>query len=251
MTMARTERRTVRPAVEGLEDRQLLAGHIAFDPGAGILAVSGTPHNDRLLVSYRGNKIKVNLSGGGVTSRTAPRSRVREIVFYGNGGADSWWNTTRVPVVNGADVPPPAALDKAVPSIGVQGIIDQTNAFRAVGGLPALTVSAVLMQVAQAHAANMARQDRYGDTDTNGHILDGHDVVYRVAQVGYQWSWLGENVAYCYGYSDPAAQLITQWWNSPDHRANILGSNYTEFGVGLATGASGRTYAVQVFARPA
>jgi uncharacterized protein YkwD len=137
-------------------------------------------------------------------------------------------------------------LDKAVPSIGVQGIIDQTN-----GCLPALTVSAVLMQVAQAHAANMARQDRYGDTDTNGHILDGHDVVYRVAQVGYQWSWLGENVAYCYGYSDPAAQLITQWWNSPDHRANILGSNYTEFGVGLATGASGRTYAVQVFARPA
>jgi len=97
----------------------------------------------------------------------------------------------------------------------------------------------------------MARQDKYGDSGTNGHILDGHDVVYRIAQVGYQWSWLGENVAYCYGYSDPAAQLTTQWWNSPDHRANMLGSNFTEIGVGIATGASGRTYGVQVFAKPA
>jgi hypothetical protein len=212
--------------------------------------VNGTPQNDRLQVTSLANKIKVHLSGGKVATTLIQRSHIREIVFYGNGGFDTWWDATRVPVVSGATVPP-VALGSAAPSIGVQGIIDQTNAYRAANGLAALNVSATLMQVAQAHADNMARQDKYGDSGTNGHILDGHDVVWRVAQVGYQWSWLGENVAYCYGYSDPAAQLMIQWWNSPDHRANILGSNYTEFGVGLATGASGRTYGVQVFATPA
>jgi uncharacterized protein YkwD len=249
--MARTKKRTIRLEVERLEDRQLLAGHITFNPSAGMLTVNGTPQNDRLVVSYRGNKIKVNLTGGTVASRTAPRSRVKEIVFFGNGGNDTWWNWTRVPIINGATVPSLAAKNTALQSIGVQGIVNQTNAYRASSGLPALSESALLMQVAQAHAANMARQDKYGDTDTNGHILDGHDVVYRVAQVGYQWSWLGENVAYCFGYSDPAAQLMIQWWNSPDHRANILDSNYTEIGVGIATGASGRTYGDVVFARPA
>jgi hypothetical protein len=249
--MARTEKRTIRLEVEALEDRQLLAGHISFDPGTRILEVNGTPRNDRLVVTYRGNKIKVNLTGGTVASRTAPRSRVKEIVFFGNGGNDTWLNWTRVPIINGGTVPLLAAKDTALQSIGVQGIINQTNAYRAASGLPALSESALLMQVAQAHAANMARQDKYGDTDTNGHILDGHDVVWRVAQVGYQWSWLGENVAYCFGYSDPAAQLMIQWWNSPDHRANILGGNYTEIGVGIATGASGRTYGDVVFARPA
>src|SRR5262245_50444502 len=63
-----------------------------------------------------------------------------------------------------------------------------TNAAMLAAGLAALPSDARLMQAAQDHAANMARQDRYGDTDTNGHILDGHDVVYRVAQVGYEWS---------------------------------------------------------------
>jgi hypothetical protein len=242
--------RTARLEVEELEDRLLLTSHIILNPQAGILAVSGTPQNDHLLVTYRGNKIKVSLSGGAVASAAVPSSRVREIVFYGNGGYDSWWDATRVPVRSGATMPASKALGRFAPSIGVQGIINQTNAYRAASGLAALTPSALLMQVAQAHANNMARQDRYGDSGTNGHILDGRDVVWRVAQVGYQWSWLGENVAYCYGYLDPAAQLTTQWWNSPDHRANMLGSNYTEIGVGIATGASGRTYGVQVFARP-
>ena len=61
----------------------------------------------------------------------------------------------------------------------------------------------------------------------------------------------GENVAYNFGYADPTGQLMLQWWNSPEHRANILGSKYTVVGIGVATGASGRTYGVMVFGSPA
>jgi uncharacterized protein YkwD len=126
-----------------------------------------------------------------------------------------------------------------------------TNMDREMSGQAALFVNPLLQSVAQAHADDMASQDRFGDTDTDGHILNGHDLVYRVGAVGYAWSTLGENVAYNLGFADPAAAFMEQWWNSPPHRANILNPAFTETGLGVARGASGRTYAVQVFARPA
>jgi uncharacterized protein YkwD len=130
-------------------------------------------------------------------------------------------------------------------------LVQRTNAYRAANGLPALRVNLLLMQDAQGHADNMARQDRYGDSDTNGHILDGHDYFYRLNAVGYRYTWMGENVAYNFGYDNPAATLMDQWWNSAGHRENILNPKFTEIGVGVARGASGRTYGVQVFAQPA
>src|SRR5262249_54697411 len=128
-------------------------------------------------------------------------------------------------------------------------IFNMVNQWRQQSGLPPLVINPLLQQAAQAHADNMARQDKYGDTDQNGHILDGHDFIWRLAQVGYVWSVAGENVAYNLGYANPVVTLANQWWDSPDHRANILGADYTEIGIGLARGASGRTYGVQLFGR--
>ena len=42
-----------------------------------------------------------------------------------------------------------------------------------------------LIVVAQNHARNMARQDKFGDSDQNGHILDGHNFEYRIEASGY------------------------------------------------------------------
>jgi uncharacterized protein YkwD len=134
---------------------------------------------------------------------------------------------------------------------GQQLVFQQLNLHRQQAGLPPLTINPLLMAAAQGHAENMARQDKYGDSGTDGHILDGHDVVYRVRLVGYRFSWLGENVAYNQFYPDPAQSLADQWWNSLPHRANMLESRYSEVGIGIATGASGRTYGVEVFGRPA
>jgi uncharacterized protein YkwD len=251
--------RKVRLDVEMLEDRRLLASHIAFTPPSGVVTVIGTGTNDNIDISYHASKLRVSLSGGVDQAAQFARRRVKEVVIVANGGYDSWFNTTRVPVfaVTGSastTTPLASAAYKAMapdPGSADQNLLQQTNGFRLSAGLRPLTASTLLMQVAQAHAANMARQDKYGDTDTNGHILDGHDVVYRVAQVGYRWSMLGENVAYDFGYYDPVGQLMIQWWNSPEHRANLLGAKYTQVGIGVATGASGRTYGVMVFATPA
>jgi uncharacterized protein YkwD len=248
--------RKVHLDVEMLEDRHLLASHIAFAP-SGVVTVVGSGTADHVQISYRGTKVRLTLSGGVRQTAQFARTRVKQVVIYANGGFDSWFNTTRIPVV-GVTAPPagvlPSASNKAAaPDRGkaAQTLQQQLNSYRQKAHLPALNANALLMQVAQAHADNMARQDKYGDTDTNGHILDGHDVVWRVAQVGYRWAALGENVAYDFGFADPVGRLMVQWWNSPEHRANMLGAAYRDVGIGIATSASGKTYGVMVFARAA
>jgi uncharacterized protein YkwD len=252
--------RKVRLDVEMLEDRRLPASHIAFTPGSGMVTVLGTGASDNIRISYHASKVRVTLTGTVDQTAQFRRRRVHEVVIVLNGGYDSWYNTTRVPVYTVTDptiAPPvpeaPVAYKSTAPDPATadQNLLQQVNAYRQSARLRPLAANAQLMQVAQAHANNMARQDKYGDTDNNGHILDGHDVVWRVAQVRYRWSTLGENVAYDYGYDDPAGQLMIQWWNSPEHRANMLGTEYSAVGIGVATGVSGRTYGVMVFSTPA
>jgi len=69
----------------------------------------------------------------------------------------------------------------------------------------------------------------------------------RLNAAGYRWQSAGENIAA--GYST-AAQAMSGWMDSPDHRANILNTGFTELGTGYAVDASGRPYYVQVFGRP-
>jgi Ca2+-binding RTX toxin-like protein len=156
---------------------------------------------------------------------------------------------------SGLDVLPPGVAAAAADGVSLTAaqnlLVQRTNAYRAASGLPPLRVNRLLLLDAQGHADNLARQDRYGDTDTDGHILDGHDTLWRLNAVGYRYSYAGENVAYNFGYADPVSKLVDQWWNSAGHRANMLNPNFTEIGVGVAQGASGRTYGVQVFGRPA
>lgn len=104
-----------------------------------------------------------------------------------------------------------------------------------------MSLQPLLNQAAQAHAETMASTGQFSHTINN---LGPSD---RVTAAGYSWRAVGENIAY--GYSTPAA-VMTGWMNSSGHRANILGANYTELGVGMVKDSKGRAYWVQVFARP-
>lgn len=130
-------------------------------------------------------------------------------------------------------------------------IVRLTNAFRTENDRKPLKTDSVLMRVARDHALNMARQDRYGDDDRNGHVLDGKDVADRVKAAGYAHAALAENVGYRHGYAEPAADMVDGWKKSPGHRKNMLDADLLELGVGAARGKSGRWYFVQVFGRPA
>jgi uncharacterized protein YkwD len=276
--MRRSTIRSARPQVEQLEDRQLLAGHITFNPALGMVSVQGTARNDTLTVAYAaGGTIRLSLTGGARQTARLPASAVREVVFHGNGGRDRFRDFTAVPVFfttrpgnlpsvlpggrNGfttlqtfGDAGPSAPAIQVTPVPGLTNdealILEETNDYRTSLGLQPLTVNPLLEQMAHGLATAEATADRYGDTDTDGHIFQGHDPVWRAAQVGYAWSYLGENVAYNLGYTVPAQELMDEWWTSPPHQANILDPHYTEIGVGVAVGASGRTYGVQDFGAP-
>ena len=70
----------------------------------------------------------------------------------------------------------------------------------------------------------------------------------RANAVGYNYAWLGENIAF--NYPD-APSVVNAWMNSPEHRANILNPNYTDIGVSFAWNSLGQAYATEDFGSPA
>jgi uncharacterized protein YkwD len=148
--------------------------------------------------------------------------------------------------------PPAAARPPASIKVNAyeQRVIAETNAFRRDNALSALSPSGQLMHIAQAHAVNMARQDKFGDTDKNGHVLDGRSMEYRVKVGGYAFGRVAENVGYQLNRPDDVAAMMQGWKESPGHRRNMLLADVKEIGVGAAQGKSGRWYFVQLFGRP-
>jgi uncharacterized protein YkwD len=64
---------------------------------------------------------------------------------------------------------------------------------------------------------------------------DGLDPFQRAAKAGITAMW-AENIAQ--GQATPA-EVMTDWMNSPGHRANILDCKLTTLGVGVAYGSGG------------
>jgi len=150
-----------------------------------------------------------------------------------------------------AEAPPPAprpAARPAPPARSLATIVDTvfilTNRERTRASLTPLKRNPELARAAQLHAEQMAAAGKLA------HDLPGArypSLVSRLKLVGYAYRSVGENVAE--GYTSGAA-LMAGWMTSAPHRANILSARYTETGVGMARSKSGRTYHVQVFARP-
>ena len=109
-----------------------------------------------------------------------------------------------------------------------------------------------LDKLAQDHAANLARQDKYGDDGVNGHVLDGKDFVDRLKASPYPYRTAGENVHGNQQESSKQAvqEAVQAWKNSPGHWSSIINGRFTETGLGVGRGKSGRWYFVQVFAAP-
>ena len=133
-----------------------------------------------------------------------------------------------------------------------QQIVALVNQERALYGLPALTVNAQLTYAAQVQSTNMAALSAVvGLSAAMSHQLDGSPVPLmedRADYAGYQYSALGENIAY--GYTG-ATDVMNAWMNSPGHRANILESMFTQIGVSVEVAPSGVLYFTQEFASPA
>ena len=137
--------------------------------------------------------------------------------------------------------PPGAACSDAA---GEQAMADLLNAERAKRGLGPLRVVSALQTAARGHSCDMAAQDFFSHTGS-----DGSSSAERMSDAGYAWSACGEIIGWTSGYTREG--MVTNWMDSAGHRDIILSTNLTEFGVGYARSADGDHYWTVDFGRPA
>lgn len=121
-----------------------------------------------------------------------------------------------------------------------------TNNARAADNLGALKVNAELTAAAEAKANDMASKSYFAHTSPDGKLP-----WYWFEKAGYKYEYAGENLAVNFEDSN---DVVKAWLNSPTHRFNIMRREYTEIGVGTASGTykgHPATFVVQMFASPA
>jgi uncharacterized protein YkwD len=104
-------------------------------------------------------------------------------------------------------------------------MLSRHNATRTGAGVPALSENALLDQIAMQQAQYEASIGNFSHEDASGNHVD-----VRATEAGYNWVAIGENV----GYDVNAAQLYTGWLGSPGHYSNIVDTDFTEIGIGVA-----------------
>jgi secreted trypsin-like serine protease len=115
--------------------------------------------------------------------------------------------------------PPPS------PSNFAEQVVVLVNVERAAVACGPLTMHPQLNQAALAHSADMALNDFFDHTGS-----DGSSVTERMEAAGYvNWWTAAENIAA--GQTTPE-EVMTSWMNSPGHRANILNCDFEDIGVG-------------------
>ncbi|MEJ6401394.1 CAP domain-containing protein [Yoonia sp. 2307UL14-13] len=97
------------------------------------------------------------------------------------------------------------------------------NALRAERSLRPLVRNARLDRAAKAHANDMAQRGYFSHRGA-----DGSSAGDRIGRAGYQACGWAENIAD--GYRGPSA-AFAGWEGSAGHRRNMLGRNYTEYGL--------------------
>lgn len=116
--------------------------------------------------------------------------------------------------------------------------VELMNADRRANGLSDLKVSSTVTAVARSHAQDMVNRKFFSHSNP-----DGKTPSDRLKAAGISYSAVGENIAE--NISVQAAE--TSFMNSSGHRANILNSNYTTIGIGVAYDSAGNVYVVQDF----
>jgi uncharacterized protein YkwD len=122
-----------------------------------------------------------------------------------------------------------------------QQIFALTNQARQANGFPALVIDPALTRAAQIQADAMAA---FNDMD---HSIPGEALptfVARLSYVGYNYLWAAENIAF---NAPDAPSVVTDWLNSPPHRADLLSPFPKATGVAVTYNTQGQPYYCQVF----
>ena len=128
-------------------------------------------------------------------------------------------------------------------------ILTLTNQFRVDNGLPGLERNSEIDAIALAHAQDMGTRNYYSHTTPEG--LRPWE---RARNASYEWAWwFGENIHQVYPEStelELAQHLVTDWIDSPGHRAAILNDTFSRIGIGVYIAENGAIFGVQNFSGP-
>lgn len=105
------------------------------------------------------------------------------------------------------------------------------NTYRAQNGRPALKLSVALTRSSEWMAADMARNDILGHTDSLGRSFSR-----RITAFGFSGATRGENIAG--GTNGSAQAMFNMWKASSAHKKNMLSVSYKVLGVGRSYGAN-------------
>ena len=117
------------------------------------------------------------------------------------------------------------------------------NVERATRGLPTLKWSDTVAKVAREHSLNMAANNFFSHRGLDGSMVDDRADRFGVSN----WRAIGENIAHLRGYDSPEMFAVEKWMQSPSHRQNLLGSQWTESAIGVSVTDDGTYYFTQVF----
>jgi uncharacterized protein YkwD len=107
------------------------------------------------------------------------------------------------------------------------------NAERASRGVAALAIDARLSALALAHADDMGRRSYFGHETP-----EGLTPFQRMDVAHYPYSYAGENVA----LDQSVGAADNAFWNSTDHRANILQTHFGRIGLAAVAVADGELF---------
>jgi uncharacterized protein YkwD len=110
-----------------------------------------------------------------------------------------------------------------------QGVLSEINSVRKEHGLVPLRLSGSLSAAARQHSAEMAARGYFSHDSVNGSSFDKR--IARYYPIGRSRFWsVGENLLWSSPDVDPNGAL-DMWWNSPEHRKNMLTARWREIGV--------------------
>jgi uncharacterized protein YkwD len=114
------------------------------------------------------------------------------------------------------------------------------NQDRGANGLSAITLDPELCRIARIKSTDMFTNNYFAhESPTLGNAGD------LLKSNGYKYSGWGENIA----HHANATKAQAAFMSSEGHRHNILGSQWTKFGIGICFDASGFIYETQIFVR--
>ena len=127
----------------------------------------------------------------------------------------------------------------------IDQLLAATNQVRAAKRKPRVQQNPKLMTAAQQYAERMAAEEELS------HTIGGLRLAEKAKRVGYAYRRLSENIAY---NTDLDGRFVVneQWMKSKGHRQNLLASDMSQIGIGIA-GPSKRTkryYYCQIFGQP-